>query len=153
MTKELKEIAEKALKQIIVGSLFDGIKFGLGLVLFFKDYDTKVIKSLWIRIESEFSVKQSSVVYISKGLTQEEEKFLQLFSLRGKKVVDITLGDISPHLFIEFESGEVLFINGFHNEFESWQAGDSVESDSFKNWLFVATPGNGISIWSPKELY
>ena len=49
---------------------------------------------------------------------------------------------------ITFESGQVLFINGYHEKYECWQAGDRLGfADS--QYLVVATPNNGIATFLP----
>jgi len=56
------------------------------------------------------------------------------------------LGDVTPHLIINLESGSILFVNGFHEKYECWQVG--VE---FDNWLVVACPMNGIATWTSNK--
>jgi len=80
----------------------------------------------------------------------EEEEFKLVFELRREKVTAVRLGDRSPHLFMEFQSGKVLFVNGCHEKYECWQAGDGL-GYSGDEWLIVACPGNGISIFAPNE--
>ena len=53
--------------------------------------------------------------------------------MRRQKVIDVQLGKETPHLFILLESGQILFVNGFHDYYECWQAGVQCE-----DWLVVA---------------
>lgn len=39
-----------------------------------------------------------------------------------------------------------MFVNGFHDHYECWQAGVQ-----FEDWLVVAAPGNEIATWTPDE--
>lgn len=66
--------------------------------------------------------------------------------MRRKKVTDIQLGKTTPHLIITFENGQIMFVNGFHDYYECWQAGVQ-----FEDWLVVAAPGNEIATWTPDE--
>ena len=58
----------------------------------------------------------------------------------------IKLGETSPHLHIIFNSGKILFINGYHEKYECWQAGDG-HGFTGDEWLVVAVPQNGIATW------
>ena len=57
----------------------------------------------------------------------EEEEFAKIFNIRRKRVADIRLGEETPYLLITLETGQVLFVNGFHEEYECWQAGISMK--------------------------
>ena len=46
-----------------------------------------------------------------------------MLNLRLKQIVDVSLGVESPHLFLTFETGEILFIWGQNDRYESWQVG------------------------------
>lgn len=147
MDKENRVLAEKVLKQMFIGSFFEGIKFNqckeITCLHFIHHDDTHDPVYILLNIESEFIVKEDNYKSPS-NIDSEEMRLIQLFSIKTKKVVDITLGDDSPHLHIIFESGEVIYVNGYHEKYESWQAGDQTWK-----WLVVATPGNEISIWAP----
>jgi hypothetical protein len=156
MELEDKQFAEKALKYLFVGSQIDGIKFGLSsatTLLYFMHYDRGYDDHLWLHIESEWILytEAPDTYPISEEeihVNTEEEQFKAIFDIRREKVVDIRLGDISPHLIITLESGKVLFINGYHPDYECWQTGDGgayVGDD----WLLVAVPGDDIAVSSP----
>ncbi len=66
--------------------------------------------------------------------------------MRRQKVIDIQLGVESPHLIITLGNGQIIFVNGFHDDYECWQAGAQCEQ-----WLVVAAPGNEIATWTPDE--
>lgn len=80
----------------------------------------------------------------------EEEQFKLLYFLRREQVIDIKLGDVSPHLYITFKSGKTLFINGFNENYECWQVDDG-QGFRGDEWLVVAVPQNGIATWSPQN--
>jgi hypothetical protein len=160
---ELKNFSEKALKYIFIGSQLDGVKFSVGpgsILIRFMHY-TGFNKSknqpdeLWINIESKWNVYSSEIKDYPNTedemseLTEDEEHNL-IFKLRREKVVDIKLGESVPHLFIIFESGQTLFVNGHHKMYECWQAGDGA-GYSGEDWLIVATPGDDIATWTPDD--
>ncbi|MED4907472.1 hypothetical protein P9761_29120 [Brevibacillus centrosporus] len=153
---ELNQFSEKALNHIFVGSQLDGIKFGLGpgaFLIRFEHYANHSPDQLWLNIESRWAVfpKESQVFPTSEAemieLSKEEENKL-IFELRREKVTAVRLGSLFPHLHIEFESGKTLFVNGYHDKYECWQAGDGLGYTG-QEWLIVATPGGDISIWAP----
>ncbi len=154
---ENKQFAEKALKYIFIGSQLDGMKFGPGpgaILIRFQHYSNKNPDELWINIESKWAVfpkgnrnfpnSESEMDDIS-----EEDEYKIIFQLRREKVTDIRLGTTSPHLYIEFECGKTLFVNGYHEKYECWQAGDG-GGYTGQEWLVVSVPGNSISTWAPK---
>ncbi|MGD6778551.1 hypothetical protein ACQCT3_02180 [Sutcliffiella horikoshii] len=59
----------------------------------------------------------------------------------------MSLGKKAPHLLIHFEDGKTLYVNGHHNQYECWQAGD----DDGDGWLMVAMPGDDIAYWEPED--
>ncbi|AJH73525.1 hypothetical protein DJ86_1970 [Bacillus cereus ATCC 4342] len=75
-----------------------------------------------------------------------EEEYERIFEIRRQKVTDIQLGLESPHLIINLESGQIIFVNGFHDYYECWRAGVQCEQ-----WLVVTAPGNEIVTWTPDE--
>lgn len=159
MELEDKQFAEKALKRLFIGSQLDGIKFGItpgGTFLYFVHYTDKEPDKLWLNIEvNKFSILpfhiQGPLADPQKMMElNEEEAIKKVLEVRRETVVDIRLGDISPHLFIYFQSGKTLFVNGHHEEYECWQAGDG-EGYTGDEWLAVAVPGNEIAIWTPEE--
>ena len=61
-------------------------------------------------------------------------------------IVDAQLGVESPHLILTFDDGRILFINGHHDQYESWQlyAGQG-------KLLIVAVPGDELAMWLPED--
>ncbi|OZM58755.1 hypothetical protein CIB95_02520 [Lottiidibacillus patelloidae] len=148
---------------MFIGSQLDGIKFGLGpetTFVYFEHYNINHYPDkLWINIETIWSIYPSITDIIHKfkhEKSQQNEideiaKINSLLSVRREKVTDIKLGDITPHLFITFESGKVLFVNGYHENYECWQAGDGPDFTG-DDFLIVAAPQNSISTWAPESL-
>ncbi|MFD0698027.1 hypothetical protein ACFQZT_28535 [Paenibacillus sp. GCM10027628] len=159
METHLKEIAEKTLKYLCVGSYIEGINF-YGLKVIFSESDTnknRLDGQIYLNIESRFIIyntwpetfpQSEDEMPVSSWL--EDSK--RICDLRLKHVTNVKLGDSMPHLFIVFDSGEVLFVYGHHDKYESWQLG--VLNNKFNNevWEVVACPGDAIAIWVLEDI-
>lgn len=154
---------EKALKQLFIGSQLDGMKFGPGqgsMLIRFMHYTNKQPDVLLVNMESKWNVFPSSfLLYLMiypnsedemEDLTEDDEYSL-VFKLRREKVIDIKLGETVPHLIIVFQSGLTMFINGHHDMYACWQAGDGTGYTG-EEWLIVATSGDDIAAWAPNDL-
>lgn len=159
MKKENKSFAERALKRLLVGSQLDGLQFGMGpgvLRVSFNHYSMNEPDTLWLSIEV-IKIAVTTNVERLKSISREDLKelddndsFQLLLKNRRKKVKDVWLGDESPHLYISFDSGEFLYVNGHDENYECWQLGDQ-SGFGGGDWLIVAVPGNEIAAWSPEE--
>jgi hypothetical protein len=159
MEKELKRIAEKALKFLCIGSVVEGINF-YGLKILLSENNTnkdRIDGQIFINIESRFTIYDSELEFFP---TKEEElpeldwdeSYQIICKLRLKEIVDIKLGMTSPHLLIYFESGEILFIFGHHSKYESWQVGTWYNTENDGNWEVIACPGDNLAIFAPEDI-
>ncbi|KAA0541671.1 hypothetical protein FZW96_21610 [Bacillus sp. BGMRC 2118] len=154
---EDKNFAESALKKMFIGSVVDGIKFEVApgrTLIFFMHYTQNLydFDSIWLNIENSkwavYDGEDKIPVSLDDIVNQtEEEGYYSIFNIRREEVLDIRLGDTSPHLFITFKSGKVLFVCGYHEKYESWQASNGLHESG--EWLIVAVPENQISSWTP----
>lgn len=157
MDYEEKKFAINALRIMFIGSQLDGIKFGLtptNTFIYFKHYNTHVPDMFWIDIKSKWGIYQPNTTEFPNSEEEieslsEDEQFKLLFDLRREEIVDIRLGENSPHLIITFESGKILFVIGYHETRISWLAGDG-GGYSGNEWLVECLPGNGIIADVPK---
>lgn len=158
MENHLKETAEKTLKYLCVGAVIEGLNFyGLKLILSGAESNFKRIDGqIYINLESKFEIFKSFPLQIP--LEHElpnldwKESAKKVCELRLKKITDIRLTDTVPHLFITFETGEVLFISGHNDKYESWQVGVWGNSNKEEIWEVVCCPGDGIAIWAPDDI-
>lgn len=159
MKKKDKNFAERALKRLLIGSQLDGLQFGMGpggARVSFTHYSMQEPDMLWLNIEvRKIAVitnheGQKSLIEENLKELDDENLFQLLLKNRREKVKDVWLGDESPHLYITFDSGKVLYVNGHDDNFECWQIGDQ-SGESGWDWLIVAVPGNDIAVWSPEE--
>ncbi|TYS86167.1 hypothetical protein [Rossellomorea aquimaris] len=150
--------AETLLNHLFRGSQLDGVQFGISpgpfRLSFFHYKNTDVEDAqLFLNIESKWCLLSSNVKqYPSKEDEiedlSEEENYLQIIRMRRQVVVKVELVDEhAPHLLIRFENDHSLFINGYHDEFECWQAGVDGVSE-----LVIALPGKDLAIWPPDHL-
>ncbi|PEB37426.1 hypothetical protein CN936_25820 [Bacillus cereus] len=156
MNTEDKIYAEKVLKNLFIGSQVDGLQFGISsgaIKIQFTNFHDSVDydEQLYINIESKWCLfnkpqKRYPLNEDEFEDSSEEEEYERIFEIRRQKVTDIQLGLESPHLIINLESGQIIFVNGFHDYYECWQAGVLCEQ-----WLVVAAPGNEIVTWTPDE--
>ncbi|PEX37866.1 MULTISPECIES: hypothetical protein [Bacillus cereus group] len=154
MNTEDKIYAEKVLKNLFIGSQVDGLQFGISsgaIKIQFTNFHDSVDydEQLYINIESKWCLfnkpqKRYPLNEDEFEVYSEEEEYERIFKIRRQKVTDIQLGLESPHLIINLESGQIIFLNGFHDYYECWQAGVLCEQ-----WLVVAAPGNEIATWAP----
>jgi hypothetical protein len=155
MDLEDKSFVEKVLTHLCVGAQVDGFRFGLSphiTQLYFSSYEYRenVPDEIYLNIESEWTVFPSLPDPLPMReedieVLTEKEQYQCIFDIRRQKIVDIRLGDISPHLIITLESGKVLFVNGYHPKYECWQLSADTE------WFVVAVPGNHIAVWCPDD--
>ena len=155
-----REYAERALIHLFVGSQLDGVKFGVGagpILIRFMHYATnKEPEELWVNIESKWTIIPSDLKDHPtseddiENLT-EEEAYSLVIKLRRDQVIDVKLGKTVPHLFIAFHSGLTLFVNGHHDLYVCWQAGDGA-GYAGEGWLVVAVPGDEIFIQEPDQI-
>ena len=151
-----KIVAEEILKKTFIGSQLDGVKFGVGpgaLLVYFTHYSNQVPDMLWVNIEvMKMTLLPNSEKrdgFLGKEIKElnDDEALNLLVENKREKIVNIQLGNDSPHLFIAFESGKTLCINGDDDNYECWQAGDGYGYTG-ENWLLVAVPGNDLAIWN-----
>lgn len=156
MDTEDKVFAEKVLKHLFLGTQVDGVQFGMSpatIKVYFNSYkgSDDYGGQLYLNIESKwclFSVPPERYPSNEDEIEDysEDEEYGRIYQIRRQKVVDIQLGENTPHLFISLENGSIIFVNGFHEQYECWQAGVDYEEDT---WLVVSVPGDEIATWAP----
>ncbi|EJS76623.1 hypothetical protein [Bacillus cereus] len=156
MNIENKTYAENVLKNLFIGAQVDGLEFGISpdtiKIHFTNFYDFVHYEGqLYINIETKWCLFNNPPKKYPSNEDEfddytEDEEYKRIFEMRRQKVIDIQLGIESPHLMITLENGQIIYVNGFHEDYECWQAGVQCEA-----WLVVATPGNEIATWIPDE--
>lgn len=158
MEQEETKTALRVLNFLCIGAKVEGLMFnGIRILLSASDSNSERINGqISINIESGFNVFES----IPKRLPLTNGMFIhdqieaskKLCELRLKEIVGVALGEKIPHLFLTLNTGEVLFINGHHDMYESWQVNVlNTESDK-EVWEIVAIPGDSLAVWSPENI-
>ncbi|SHG58515.1 hypothetical protein [Ornithinibacillus halophilus] len=80
------------------------------------------------------------------------ESARMICELRFKRIVDVTLGQDKPHLYLTLDSGEVLFVNGHNPDYESWQVEVHNNSNLDDVFQVVACPGDSLAVWVPEDI-
>ncbi|UYG93722.1 hypothetical protein [Cytobacillus firmus] len=150
LDKKDKEFAEAALKQIFVKGMVIRIKSDGpdSFYLYFSLKHPSNQSQPWLHIEDpKWTVFDQAVNFHEKTITIKENT-MSIDSLLNEEVVDIWLGENMPHLYVAFQTGKILSVNGSHEMYECWQAGDGYRQGE-EEWLIAAVPGNRIAYWTP----
>lgn len=150
--------ANKLLKFLCIGAKVEGINF-YGLKILLSDNDTnseRVNGQVYVNIESEFCLFESMPAAIPSQDQLPELDWTEasklICELRLKEIVDVSVHDNSPHLLLTFETGEVLFIWGYHESYESWQVGVIKDSINDESWDVIACPNNTLAYIGPEDM-
>ena len=159
VSSETRELVEAVLADMLVGQHFCRARFDATLSLYlcgprpsgigawFGDSDDDAVSlhvwggwklfeatpSRWPRTEEDLpDLPMESLVSVA-------------CALRENVIVDARLGTESPHLIVTFDDGQVLFVGGHHDQYESWQlhAGRG-------KLLIVAVPRDDLAVWLPE---
>lgn len=159
MDREYKIYAEKVLKHLFLGAQVDGMQFGMSpatIKIYFTNFkgsggSDDYGGQLYLNIESKWCLFDSPPEKYPSNEDEiedysEDEEYSRIYKIRRQKVVDIKLEEETPHLFITLENGYTIFVNGFHDKYECWQAGVQFGDET---WLVVSVPNNEIAAWAP----
>ncbi|WP_429676168.1 hypothetical protein [Bacillus mexicanus] len=159
LDREHRNYAEKVLKHLFIGTQVDGMQFGISpatIKIYFTNFDMSCGSDdyggqLYLNIESKWCLFDNPPETYPSNEDQiedysEDEQYSRIFKVRRQKVVNVKLGEETPHLFITLENGYTIFVNGSHDEYECWQAGVQFDNDT---WLVVSAPNDEISAWAP----
>lgn len=153
-----RDAALRTLRFLCKGARIEGLNFyGLRLLLSESEHNSNRIDGqIYINIESPFYLFDSMPTHIPSlnELPKIDliESSQMICELRLKQIVDVSLSLDSPHLFITFETGEVLFIWGKHAKYESWQVGVSNNAIDDEHWEVVACSNDGLAIWGAEDI-
>lgn len=158
MDIENRDIALKTINYLCRGSIIEGLLFyGLRILLSENENNGQRIDGqISINIESEFVVFPSMPEHdpLLEDIPKLDwvESAKKLCELRLKKIADIKFGEEKPHLYLILDSGEVLFINGHHQEYESWQVEVHNNTNVQEVFEVVACPGDNLVTWVPEDI-
>ena len=149
MIRQDKELAESILRDLCVGRGICGMNFYAVPVLVI-DEVTPSKRESFVTVESDWIIYDGMAMALAavqspNGPVDSARTSMlirEIADLAWQKIIGVKLGDEIPDLFIEFENGKVLKINGHHDKFESWNV-------SAGKFLVVAVPGDDVAIWQP----
>jgi hypothetical protein len=145
--------AENLLSRLCIGAELAGVRFALTFVILFEHLASLRSVSyddIYLRIETNRTVfaEQPSDPKVALAIDGSElplaGKLSLLSGLAGQSIRAVSIGTPHPHLSIVFESGAVLWVNGFNERFECWELG-LIGSD--KTYLVVAVPESRLAVW------
>jgi hypothetical protein len=155
MNSQNKYLAEAALQHLLLGAQVNGIRFEPNLQLLIKKSNKILLQGqIYLSLESRWtlcSTPEKLPAYEDDiPIRSVEEELKTLFELREQIIVDVQLGELSPHLMLRLASGYTFFINGTHDCYECWQVGVSMDRPQ-ESWRIVSCPGDDIAVWAPQQ--
>ena len=153
-----KALAEAVLRRLCVGAQIDGIRFGPILQLLITDHTgtrLPVAGQVYLNLGARwqiFAYRQPVLPRGEDALPEFDaaEELRLLCELRDAEVERVELATDAPDLVLTFTDGRVLFVNGRHDRYESWQLGVAFAGQD-EPWLVVACPGGGVAVWAPSD--
>jgi hypothetical protein len=158
MYEEHRRMAENALRLLLVGATFVGAQwYGMLTALVARaavngrQYDL-TYSEIYLSIESRcalFANPPSTLPDWAEDLPHAllHEQVEIIARLARDPITDVTLGEHHPHLILAFESGRIFFLNGYHEQFESWTV--QTRGAEGGEWTIVAIPESDIAVFDP----
>jgi hypothetical protein len=156
MNLQNKYLAEAALRHLLLGARVNGIRFGPNLQLLIEKSNKILLQGqIYLSLESRWALWSTAPENLpihedDIPALPVEEALKTLYGLREQVIIDVQLGEPSPHLILTLASGYIFFVNGKHDLYECWQVGVSMERPE-KGWMIVSCPGDDIAIWAPQQ--
>ena len=152
-----KHLAEMVLQRLCVDSNIGGIRFGPVLQILFShtnhEGDDNISGQVYLNLSSSWKVFPSRPASFPSGEDElaevsTDEQIQAICDLKERAIVKAELGEDEPHLILTMDDGRVVFVNGKHDMYESWDMGVAFGEDI---WQVIACPGGGVAIWAPKS--
>lgn len=142
MNRETHRTALQVLKTVLLGRTIAGMYFSTS-VLWFDDPVKPGLGTAYLRIENSWALigHKLKEKEIPSSLESDYRALAsKMVKLTESKVISVQLDNSeAAHLWINFETGETLFLNGENNRYESWEL-------SCKPHLVVALPGGNLAV-------
>jgi hypothetical protein len=156
MNPQDKYLAEAALRHLLLGARVNGIRFGPNLQLLIKKSNKILLKGqIYLSLESRWMLWSTTPEQLPAHEDDIPELSIEvalktLYGLREQVIIDVQLGELSPHLILTLASGHTLFINGKDDLYECWQVGVSIDRPQ-ESWRIVSCPGDDMAVWAPQQ--
>jgi len=153
----VKDLAQKALEQLLLNESVDGIRFGpVPQILFTSQAEGKppVKGQTYINLAARWSLYPARPEVLPQQEDDvpelpDDQQLRAICGLREAVIQKVELGNDAPHLILTFEDGRLMFINGRDDKYESWQAGIAFEPVGL---TVIACPGGEIALFGAEEL-
>lgn len=129
MDAEDKRSAEAVLRHLFVGRYVCGVHFYGQPVLVIDALDRQAAPlkdEVSLHIETRWRLYDAAPAVLPACAEELEPLPLPELcrvagELRPQRICGATLGEAVPHLLLHFADGRVLFVNGHHERYETWQ--------------------------------
>ncbi len=145
MNDETHAAATRALEAVLLDRAIVGMYFAFSN-LWFNDPKKPGGEDAYLRIGNGWSFLNAAASGITPSeVSRDYRELAQIAAgLAEARVKSIRLDVSRAHLWLVFETGDTLFINGWHDQYESWEL-------SAGEYLVVALAAGDLAIWSPSE--
>ena len=151
-----KPLAERAVQRLCVGAQIEGLRFGVIPQLLISDPPDKppIRGQVYLNLASTWRVYPTRPTAFPKSELEIEEledneALRQLCDLRDTVITCAEMGEDAPDLILTFDDRRVFFLNGRHEQYETWQLGVAFSREI--GTVVVACPGNEVAVWSLPE--
>ncbi|TCZ79334.1 hypothetical protein E0485_05595 [Paenibacillus albiflavus] len=153
-----KTYYESVLNYLCIGGHIDGIRFGSIpqlLISNSEENSTTIRGQIYLNLASKWCVYKTRPLFYpetERDITSmtEDEEILELCKLRLKTISNISLSDNKPNLIIELDDESIFYMNGYDDQFESWQLGVAFNTPE-EYWDVIALPGGEITAFIPEQ--
>jgi len=144
MDKKTHKLGLRVLEEVLLHRAIIGMYFS-GSNLWFNEPGSPAVEDGYLRIENGWALLRSGKprdYEPSDVQTDYRELATVAARLADVRVQSIHLGTYHGHLWLTFESGDTLFVNGRDETYESWEL-------SYGDYMVVALAGGDLAVWLP----
>jgi hypothetical protein len=151
-----KQLAEAILRRLCANSQIGGIRFGPVLQILISHVNQKgdepIYGQVYLNLGSRWKVFDSRPISFPNSEDElpeasAEKQIQTICDLRDRTIIKAELGENEPHLILTLDDARLVFVNGKHDMYESWDVGVAFSGEV---WKVIACPGGGVAIWAPK---
>lgn len=152
--------SEKLLRELYLGTQIVGTRWYSNVEVIFDRAGARApdkrfaYAQLYLRIEARCAIFRTRPALFPESVDDLPVVSLtdtvgSLATLAGQEVVDVALGVEYAHLIVTFDSGAILFVHGYDEQYESWNL-EAEGLPSGQIWLIGAMPGGRVAYAVPE---
>jgi hypothetical protein len=153
-----RELAESAIRRLLIGARIGGLRFGPVPQILFADAGGEAVSvrgQVYMNLGSAWTVFPTRPASFPVGESQiqegePEQEIQEIVGIRERQIIAADLATDAPDLILTLDDGRVVFFNGRSEHYETWELGTAYTSPADR-WLVVAIPGNEIAVWVPER--